>query len=67
MSFFIGENFPMIHSAIKRGIDKIRYPITQVQTRIKRIISKILPEVFIIPIIPNKKNTCNKSFASGIE
>lgn len=38
MSFFIGEIFPMIHSMMRRGIDRIRYPITVMHTKIKRII-----------------------------
>lgn len=38
MSFFIGEIFPMIHSMMRMGIDRIRYPITVMHTKIKRII-----------------------------
>lgn len=35
---FSGENLPMIHSTSRMGMDRIRYPITTIQTRINRII-----------------------------
>lgn len=38
ISFFSGENLPMIHSTSRMGMDRIRYPITTIQTRINRII-----------------------------
>lgn len=38
MSLVSGENLPMIHSMRSIGIESIRYPITTIQTKIKRII-----------------------------
>ena len=44
ISLVIGENLPMIHSTSKIGIDRIRYPMTTIQTRIKRIICESFPD-----------------------
>ena len=38
MSRSLGENFPMIHSAIRMGIDRTRNPMTTTQVNKNRII-----------------------------
>ena len=38
-SFVMGENFPMIHSTSRIGMERIRYPTTVITISKKRIIS----------------------------